>query len=128
MIGTFLLTQWKLVALAAAIVILGGSTFWYRSSALSARQDVVELRHRNEVMARSLEAQNEAVLDFKKKAEIAQKRAAKLQAEAATKSAAARKSADALAKALAGPRPVDSVCPAGGAMEVVREDLRSAIR
>lgn len=122
---SFLVANWRILAPLVVFIIAGAAIGISRHQLAGCRLEVAEFRRAYDLLAQSVARQNAAVLDAEKKAEETRQRAARIRAEAAGAVDVATKSADALARVLAAPRPVVE-CPAAAALDTVREDLRRA--
>lgn len=121
-ITSFVRYYWKELVLVAVIVVLAGTVLWFRADAALARRDLAKAESAYLLLEQSLRRQNDAVKDMERAATAAAARATQARREVAGAVDVAKRSAEALTRALVAPRP-DVDCPANIAVETVRADL-----
>jgi len=117
-----LLGNWRLVAVVAGFAVLGIALGVARVQLSNCRAESAEFRRAYDLLAQSAQRQAQSIQLAEKKAAEAAQRGARARAEAAGAVEVATRSADALARAMAAPRPAGD-CPQAAAARIVREDL-----
>ncbi len=117
---------WQIVAALVGLAVVAGIVGFSRHQVAKCRAEVAEFRRAYDLLAQSVQRQNEAVNEWQRKATEAAQRGATARTQAQPVVDAAQKSADALAGAMRGMRPAE--CPTAGAVKVVRDDLGATLR
>lgn len=120
----FLGAHWRILLALALLTLAGTIVGISRHQVVKCRAEVAEFRRAYDLLSQSVQRQNEAVQEVERKAAEAARRGAQARSEAAGAVDVATRSAEALARVMAGAWPV-SECQAGEAALVVREDLGS---
>lgn len=117
---------WQIVAALVGLAVVAGIVGFSRHQVAKCRAEVAEFRRAYDLLAQSVQRQNEAVQEMEAKAKEAAQRGAQARSQAAGAVDVAKRSAEALSRVMAGARPA-SECPPGEAVKVVRGDLTSAL-
>jgi len=116
------LANWRMVAIAAAVGLLGLALGISRVQLSSCRLEAAEFRRAYDLLSQAVATQNAAVQAYEQKAAAAAQRGAQARREASGAIEVAQRHAEALERVLRAPR-MASECPAGDALAVVRSDL-----
>ena len=122
MIPTFLISNWRAIAVLVVIGGLGAGLLWYRGEAAQAEAKATQFESAYGILADKVRTQNAAVQDMEAKAAAAAETGRRARAEASGAMDVANRHAAALARAMAAARPVADCLP-GEAVRVVRADL-----
>lgn len=112
---------WQIGAALVALLAVGAFVGFSRYQVNACRAELAEFRRAYDVLSVQVQTQAAAMSELERKAKEAASRGAQARTEAKPVVAAAQKSADALAGAMRGLRPVE--CPTKDAVRVVRDDL-----
>lgn len=123
---TFLITHWRVLAIALVLAGAAAAVGVSRHQLANARLEIAEYRRAYDLLTQSLARQNAAILEAEQKAKAAQENARRLRDEARGAIDLAQTRADRLARVLSAPRPAGD-CPVTEALEHVRADLRDAL-
>lgn len=118
----FLLGNWRTIAMVAGFAALGIALGVARLQLASCRAETAEFRRAYDLLAQSTQRQSDSIRAAEKKAAEAAKIGARARADAAGAVQVATRSADALARVMAAPRP-GGECPQAQAVGAVRADL-----
>ena len=117
---------WQAIAALVAFAAICGIVGFSRHQVNACRAELAEFRRAYDLLAQSVQRQNEAVQEMEAKAKEASRRGAQARSEARPVVEASQKSAEALARRMSEP-PATS-CPAGEGLAEVRKDLRGELK
>lgn len=119
---TFLLANWRILLYLGILLVAGAAVGVSRHQVATIRIDLAESRRAYDLLADRARACSAGVQEAEQRAREAADKGRRARQEAAGAIQVATKSAEALGRAMAAPRPA-SACPVAEAVQTIRADL-----